>query len=81
VILLDIDRFRLVNESFGPPVGDSLLQEVARRLQHLLRDGDTLGRRSGTEFGFVMANMGHERDAIALAQRLLDAIAEPFSLV
>jgi len=80
VILLDLDHFRLVNETFGPPVGDSLLQELARRLQTLLRDGDTVGRRSGTEFGFVMANMGHERDAIALAQRLLDAIGEPFKV-
>ena len=79
VILLDLDRFRLVNESFGPPVGDSLLQEVARRLMLQVRDGDTVGRRSGTEFGFVMANMGHERDAFALAQRLLEAIAVPFS--
>ena len=80
VILLDVDRFHLINESFGPPVGDRLLQEIAQRLQQLLRDGDTVGRRSGTEFGLVMANMGHERDAIALAQRLLDAIAEPFCL-
>lgn len=79
VILLDLDRFRLVNESFGPPVGDSLLQEVARRLMLQVRDGDTVGRRSGTEFGFVMANMGHERDAFALAQRLLEAIAVPFT--
>ena len=80
VILLDLDHFRLVNESFGPPVGDALLQEVARRLQGLLREGDTLGRRSGTEFGFVMANLSHERDAIALAQRLLDAIGDPFMI-
>ncbi len=80
VILLDLDHFRLVNESFGPPVGDALLQEVASRLQGMLREGDTLGRRSGAEFGFVMANLNHERDAIALAKRLLDAIAEPFTV-
>lgn len=80
VVLLDLDRFHLINESFGPPFGDGLLQEVALRLKQLLREGDTVGRRSGTEFGFVMANLGHERDAIALAQRLLDAIAEPFTI-
>jgi len=80
VILLDLDHFRLVNESFGPPVGDALLQEVACRLQGMLREGDTLGRRSGAEFGFVLANLSHERDAIALAKRLLDAIAEPFTV-
>lgn len=80
IFVLDIDRFRMVNESFGPPTGDLLLQEVARRLKLQVRDGDTVGRRSGTEFGFVMANLGHEQDAIALAQRMLESIAVPFSV-
>jgi diguanylate cyclase (GGDEF)-like protein/PAS domain S-box-containing protein len=77
VILLDLDRFRTVNESFGPPAGDEALREVVRRLNLQVRDGDTIGRRSGNEFGFVMASLGHEHDAIALAQRMLDAIAQP----
>ena len=80
VILLDLDRFRLVNDTLGPPVGDEVLIEVARRLSLQVRDGDTVGRRSGNEFGFVMANLGHERDAIALAQRMLEAIAVPFTV-
>ena len=78
VILLDLDRFRFINDTLGPPVGDAILIEVARRLNLQVRDGDTIGRRSGNEFGFVMANLSHERDAIALAQRMLDAIAAPF---
>jgi diguanylate cyclase (GGDEF)-like protein/PAS domain S-box-containing protein len=77
-ILLDLDRFRFVNETLGPPAGDEVLLEVARRLNLQVREGDTVGRRSGNEFGFVMANLGQERDAIALAQRMLDAISVPF---
>jgi diguanylate cyclase (GGDEF)-like protein/PAS domain S-box-containing protein len=77
VILLDLDRFRAVNESFGPPAGDEALREVVRRLNLQVREGDTIGRRSGNEFGFVMASLGHEHDAIALAQRMLDAISQP----
>jgi diguanylate cyclase (GGDEF)-like protein/PAS domain S-box-containing protein len=80
ILLLDLDRFRVINESFGALFGDALLQEVAQRLKTLVRDGDTVGRRSGAEFGFVMVNLEHERDIIALAQRLLDALSLPFSI-
>ncbi len=80
VILLDLDRFRIINDTLGPPIGDEILIEVARRLNLQVRDGDTIGRRSGNEFGFVMANLSHERDTIALAQRMLDAIAVPFEI-
>ncbi|UCV18620.1 EAL domain-containing protein [Ferribacterium limneticum] len=80
VLLLDLDRFRFINDTLGPPVGDAILIEVARRLNLQVRDGDTIGRRSGNEFGFVMANLSHERDTIALAQRMLDAIAVPFEV-
>jgi diguanylate cyclase (GGDEF)-like protein/PAS domain S-box-containing protein len=80
VILLDLDRFRFINDTLGPPIGDEILIEVAHRLNLQVRDGDTVGRRSGNEFGFVMANLGQERDAIALAQRMLDAIAAPFEV-
>jgi diguanylate cyclase (GGDEF)-like protein/PAS domain S-box-containing protein len=80
VILLDLDRFRSINDTLGPPIGDELLIEVSRRLNLQVREGDTIGRRSGNEFGFVMANLSHERDAISLAQRMLDAIAVPFNI-
>ncbi len=78
IILLDLDRFRFINETLGPPVGDEILVEVARRLNLQVREGDTVGRRSGNEFGFVMANLSQEHDAIALAQRILEAISVPF---
>lgn len=78
VILLDLDRFRTINDTLGPPVGDEVLVEVGRRLSLQVRDGDTVGRRGGNEFGFVMANVAHEHDAITLAQRMLEAISTPF---
>lgn len=80
VILVDIDRFRLINDTLGPPAGDDVLIEFARRLKLQMREGDTVGRLAGDEFGFVMASLGQERDAIALAQRMQDAIAVPFEV-
>ena len=77
VILLDLDRFRLVNDTLGPPAGDEVLIEISRRLTLQVREGDTVGRRGGNEFGFVMASLAHEHDAIALVQRMLEAIAVP----
>ncbi|MCK6389621.1 MAG: EAL domain-containing protein, partial [Azonexus sp.] len=81
VILLDIDRFRSINETLGPSVGDSILKEIARRLGEQVRDGDTIGRRAGNEFGFVMANLGHERDVMALAQRMQQAVTAPLPIL
>ncbi len=80
VILLDLDRFRLINETLGAPVGDEVLTEVGRRLALQVREGDTIGRRHGNEFGFVMANVAQEHDAITLAQRVLEAISIPFEI-
>lgn len=80
VILVDVDRFRLINDTLGPPAGDEVLIEFARRLSLQMREGDTVGRLAGDEFGFVMASLGQERDAIALAQRMQDAIAVPFEV-
>ena len=80
VILLDLDRFRSINDTLGPPVGDEVLIEVGRRLQLQVREGDTVGRRGGNEFGFIMANVAHEHDTIALVQRMLDAVTAPFEI-
>ncbi|HRD35312.1 MAG TPA: EAL domain-containing protein [Rhodocyclaceae bacterium] len=80
VILVDLDRFRLINDTLGPPSGDEVLVEFSRRLALQMREGDTVGRLAGDEFGFVMASLGQERDAFALAQRLQEAIAVPFEV-
>lgn len=80
VILVDLDRFRVINDTLGSPIGDEILVEVSRRLSLQVREGDTVGRRNGNEFGFVMANLASEHDVIALAQRIIEAIAVPFVL-
>ncbi len=79
-IVLDIDHFHTVNEMLGPAVGDLVLIEVSRRLSLQMREGDTLGRKSGDEFAFVMASMGNERDLLMLTVRIQEAMATPFEV-
>ncbi|MFC5300925.1 EAL domain-containing protein [Azospira restricta] len=79
-IALDIDHFHAVNETLGAHAGDRILVELARRLTLQMRDGDTLGRKSGDEFAFVMAHIAHERDLLPLVARIQEAIAAPFEL-
>lgn len=76
VLLLNLDRFKQVNDSFGHPVGDQLLQSVALKLEQQLRVGDTLARMGGDEFAFVLCNMRVAHDAGDLAQRILDSFAQ-----
>ena len=78
VMFLDFDRFKLVNDSLGHHVGDELLQHMARRLQEKLRPGDTVARLGGDEFAILAEHIEHERDAVVLAERLMDALRRPF---
>jgi diguanylate cyclase (GGDEF)-like protein len=77
VLFCDLDGFKMVNDTLGHDAGDLLLVEVARRLDHNLRDGDTAGRLGGDEFAIVLDETTTD-DTIALAQRLLEALREPF---
>ena len=76
-MLLDLDRFKLINDSLGHAAGDALLQEMAGRLSTCVRPGDTVARLGGDEFMVVMSDLGSEDDAAALARKLLDAIERP----
>jgi len=77
VMFLDLDDFKAINDTHGHDVGDAALQEVARRLRAATRKGDSLSRRSGDEFLFLMLE-AHDDDAIlALARKFADAVAEP----
>ncbi|MDO8589261.1 MAG: EAL domain-containing protein [Armatimonadota bacterium] len=78
VMFLDLDRFKLINDTLGHNAGDQLLRKVADRLKTCLREGDTLARMGGDEFTITLADMQSERDAVAVAQRALDALTDQF---
>ena len=78
VVFLDLDRFKLVNDSLGHKAGDRLLVDVAMRLSSALRPSDTLARFGGDELTLLCEDIGDGEDARAIAQRLLDTFAEPF---
>jgi len=81
VLLLDLDRFKQVNDSMGHPAGDRLLTEVAARLKPLLRETDVLARLGGDEFAIVQAGDDDSREAAtALAHRIIESIGRPFAI-
>ncbi|MHB1469535.1 MAG: sensor domain-containing protein, partial [Solirubrobacteraceae bacterium] len=80
VVLLDIDNFKLVNDSLGHGAGDELLVEIAPRLQSALRPGDTIARLGGDEFVVLLEPIGDERAAARIAKRILAAFERPFDL-
>lgn len=75
VMLLDLDRFGQVNDSFGYQAGDRLLQAVANRLPRHVRISDTIARMGGDEFGFVLSGIPDVRNAGAIAQEILGSFA------
>ncbi len=77
VIYLDIDRFKVINDSLGHPVGDQLLVALATRLTGLVRPGDTLARAGGDEFVMLCEGLSSEAEAVAIADRACTAAAEP----
>jgi len=77
-MLLDIDHFKMVNDTMGHEAGDELLRDIGRRLQVCVRESDTVARFGGDEFGMVLGNMADPRDAIFVAQKMLDSFAPPF---
>ena len=80
VLFIDLDRFKLVNDTLGHHLGDRLIAEVGRRIRHCVRGGDTVGRVSGDEFGVVLAELARSDDAALVAQKILEALALPFDL-
>jgi diguanylate cyclase (GGDEF)-like protein len=81
VFMLDLDRFKDVNDSLGHPAGDALLKEMAQRLRSSLRETDVLARLGGDEFAILQSGEAHLRDsAIMLAVRINEVVARPFEL-
>jgi diguanylate cyclase (GGDEF)-like protein/PAS domain S-box-containing protein len=78
VLLLDLDRFKVVNESLGHAVGDQILAAVGRRFGEAIRPGDTLARLGGDEFAVLLDGISGEIGARLIAERLVDTLAAPF---
>jgi len=79
-MILDLDRFKNINDSFGHTVGDMLLVAVAGRLSAVLRKSDTVARMGGDEFALLLPEMKQGEDAEKMAQKIIEAFHEPFAL-
>ncbi len=80
ILFLDLDHFKLVNDSLGHHVGDELLTAAAPRLKQAVRASDTVARFGGDEFGILLEAIADERDAIQMAERVAAAFSRPFVL-
>ena len=81
ILMLDLDRFKAVNDTLGHPAGDALLKEVARRLQKATREVDCVGRLGGDEFAVLQASEKDQKNSvIALAERIRATITEPYDI-
>ena len=78
VLVLNLDRFKDVNDSYGHAVGDALLQHIARQMHSAVRPSDLLGRMAGDELGVVVRNLRHADGAAAVARQLIAAAAVPW---
>jgi diguanylate cyclase (GGDEF)-like protein len=80
VLFLDLDRFKVINDSLGHHAGDKLIVAVAERLRHALRRHETIARFGGDEFAILCEDIVDDEDAIAVGERVLKAFGMPFAL-
>jgi diguanylate cyclase (GGDEF)-like protein/PAS domain S-box-containing protein len=80
IFFLDVDRFKVINDSLGHSLGDRLLQGVARRLQASVREGDTVARLGGDEFILLLPALNRTEDVAKVAEKILDSLKLPFRL-
>jgi diguanylate cyclase (GGDEF)-like protein len=80
VLLLDIDGFKVINDTLGHTLGDVLLQQATQRLAQQIRPDDTLARLGGDEFGFILEHLGDPARAAPIVERLVKAMQQPFDL-
>ena len=80
VFFLDLDRFKIINDSLGHAIGDRLLQAISQRLVALLREGDTVTRIGGDEFTILVPHLQHPDDAIVVARKVRDTLKHPIEL-
>src|SRR6267142_2206681 len=80
VLFIDLDRFKLVNDTLGHAAGDKLLKEAAGRLRSCIRASDTVGRLGGDEFAAILSELAKPGDAGLVAQKIIDVFKRPFDL-
>ncbi len=80
VMIMDLDRFKEINDTLGHHFGDRLLQQIGPRLAHVLRDRDLMARLGGDEFGVVLPDLPDEAAAVRVAQRLLEELERPLTV-
>src|SRR3546814_401365 len=78
LMILDLDRFKAVNDTLGHPVGDKLLAQVAARLKSMMEPGMTCGRLGGDEFAVVLPNVQDAKEAEDLAHRIIATLSRPY---
>ncbi|MDN5754113.1 MAG: EAL domain-containing protein, partial [Nitrosospira sp.] len=80
VVFVDLDRFKIVNDTMGHGIGDQLLIQVAQRLQQCARSGDTVARLGGDEFAFILSDLSQTEDAALVAEKVIIALSQSFEL-
>ena len=80
VMFLDVDRFKLINDTLGHNVGDMLLTGIAGRLHSCLRDVDTIARMGGDEFTIIVSNIASQDSIVVVADRIVEAMKDPFQV-
>ena len=80
IMLLDLDRFKMINDTLGHAIGDHLLRSVAMRLRHCLREGDTLARIGGDEFTLLLPEVKSKDEAGVIAEKVIKSLKLPFKI-
>ena len=80
IMMLDLDRFKDINDTLGHSLGDQLLRSVGNRLKNLLRGRDTVSRIGGDEFVILLPNIARDEDTIVVAEKIMKAFKRPFML-
>ena len=80
VLFLDLDRFKVINDSLGHNIGDQLLQAVATRIAACVRDSDTVARLGGDEFTILLPRLNRSQDVAPIAGKIIDAVRYPFHI-
>ncbi|TAN50096.1 MAG: EAL domain-containing protein [Rhodospirillales bacterium] len=80
LLFLDLEGFKLVNDTLGHDIGDFLLREASRRLVHVSKDSDMLARLGGDEFSILLQDLSSEQEAVEMAQTIIESMKPPFDL-